>query len=81
MSFLFLFVLMYAGHLSTGGCTYLVEEWSKEINPHLSQLEWIKSLRFGKKIKLWIVPSLREDQIQLCWFLKHVFLFIIKHSM
>jgi len=39
MSFLFLFVRMYAGHLSTGGCTYVVEEWSKEMNPHLSQLE------------------------------------------
>jgi len=30
---------MYAHHLSIGGYTYVVEEWSKEMNPHLSQLE------------------------------------------
>jgi len=33
------FVRMYAGHPTTGGCTYVMEKWSKEMNPHLSQLE------------------------------------------
>jgi hypothetical protein len=38
VSFFSFFVRMYAGHLSIGGCTYVVEEWSKEMNAHLSHL-------------------------------------------